>query len=296
MSRDVVLGASGLIGSYLLRSLETQGRPAVGTYLSHPSEGLVQLDLADDAAVDTLLETEQPNCIYVAAANPNVEWIEENAEAAYAQNVAPMEALVEKLSRTSVRLLYFSTDYVFDGAEGAYAEDVEPRPLNVYGEHKLQVERLIQENLSRFIIARVTGVFGWEKVGKNFVQRMVRNFQAGQTSLRVPVDQIGSPSYAPNVADACVRLMQSAPTGIYHVAGDALANRYEFACEIAQVFDLPSDGIVPMTTAELKQKANRPLRAGLIVDKAQSFLDFPLLGYRLALRDMKESESHYAQP
>jgi dTDP-4-dehydrorhamnose reductase len=111
----------------------------------------------------------------------------------------------------------------------------------------------------------------------------VNTLRAGQP-VRVPADQIGSPTYAPNLARAAVALEQSGAKGIYHLAGPERANRYEFARAAAAVFGLDAAPLQPVTTAELGQAAARPLNAGMVCDKAQAELSFPLIGYHHGLQ------------
>lgn len=287
---SLIIGASGLIGSNLYTTLQCRREQVIGTYLSNPLPGLESLDVSDEAAIERLLDRVQPGIVYFPAANPNVEWIEANPEAARAVNVTAPQRFIRRLENSGVVFVYYSTEYVFDGVDGPYTENDVPHPLSVYGQHKWEMEQFVQETLPDTLVLRVTVVYGWEARGKNFAHRMVNNFRSGNMQLRVPVDQVSSPSYAPNVAAASVELVQAGESGTFHVCGDALANRYEFACAIADTFDLPKSGIVPVKTDELVQKAARPLRAGMIVTKAQSRLKTPLLGYVAGLQAMKSTE------
>lgn len=289
---SLVIGASGLVGASLFREIQSSGKEVIGTYHQNPVKGMELLDVTDEVAFGKLLDCVQPDVIYYPAANPNVEWIEENPLESALVNVEPVRFLTTQLQSSSVKLVYYSTDYVFDGVHGPYVETEKPTPICEYGKQKLQVERLICNTLTDYLIFRVTVVYGWETRGKNFAHRLVSQLRSSDISpIRVPDDQMGNPSYSPNIARAAVSLTEKEANGIFHLAGDERASRYDFACAIADAFSLPKTRLVPVKTVDLHQKAPRPLNAGMIVAKAQFLLsEIKLLGFTDALQCMKESE------
>ena len=273
------------MGEHLLRELGSAG---VGTYFENPAPGLEQLDARDETAVAQLLRSLRPEVVYLTAAEPNVDLCEREPEATAQMNVGVAEAVSRAVTGIGARLVFFSTDYVFDGAAGPYAEDDEPNPLSEYGRQKLAGERWALETPGALVV-RTAVVYGWEKQGKNFVARLIEADRDG-AHWRVPVDQIGSPTYAPNLAAAVVELATSGASGIYHVAGAQPAGRYEFAVEATRVFGLDNVELEAVETSELGQVALRPLSAALYVDKAQSHLDeTTLLAYPAGLRAMAQA-------
>jgi dTDP-4-dehydrorhamnose reductase len=195
--------------------------------------------------------------------------------------------VIQAANQVGAKLVYFSTDYIFDGKNGPYKEDHPANPVCEYGRQKLYAEHLIATLAEDFLILRTTGVYGWERQGKNFIYRLMSVLGAGQT-LTVPADQLGSPTYAPNFVRAVVELALTTHRQVFHVAGMEVANRYEFALEAARALKLNGDLIQPVSTAELGQTAPRPLQAGLRVEKASASLPFPLLGYHDGLREMAQ--------
>jgi dTDP-4-dehydrorhamnose reductase len=279
----LVIGASGLVGGALLEALAEADIDAVGTYAGHARSGLRPLDVRDAAAVGALVDGTQAQVIYVPASLTNVDYCETHPEESHAINVAGVRSIVA----TGRRVVYFSSDYVFAGDKGPYRETDPVHPLCVYGEHKLQAEQAIPAN---GLILRTTVVYGPEWQGKNFIYRLCTTLRAGQR-LRVPDDQIGSPTYAPNLARAAVALERAGCPGIYHVAGPQRVSRYELALAAAEIFGLDRRLIDPISTPELHQAARRPLDAGMISDKAAAKLPFPLLGYREGLRLFRDANS-----
>jgi dTDP-4-dehydrorhamnose reductase len=288
---NLVVGASGFIGYLLWQKLGLE--QCAGTYFSHPVEQLLPLDLRDAAQTLRLVEELAPAVIYQPAAQPNVEWCQQNREACRAMNVDGTANLVTAAKKVGARFVYFSTDYVFDGVDGPYAEDAPPNPISVYGEAKLAAEQLIARELEDYLIIRVTVVYGWERQGKNFIIGLINRLSRGET-MNVPVDQVGSPTYADNMLDVVLELVAQERRGIYHVVGSEVMDRYAFARIAAEVFELNPDLLIPLTTAQLGQKAPRPLQAGMLVDKAQAVVSTRLVGPREGLSIMKAMGNPFA--
>jgi dTDP-4-dehydrorhamnose reductase len=285
--KSLVIGASGCVGGILYQDFRKLGETQ-GTYCEHPAEELVQLDITNGASVGRTLDQFEPDLILQPAAQPNVDWCEDHPVESYRINVEGTSNVVTAARVSGAKYVFFSSDYVFDGKAGPYREDDIPHPIQVYGQHKLDAERVIQEQLTNYLILRVHGVFGWERQGKNFVARLVQLLSQGKT-MTVPSDQIGSPTYAPNLSEALRELVQKDCRGIYHLVGSTVIDRYSFARLAADAFGLDAKLLIPKTTEELNQKAPRPLRGGLRIDKAQCALSSRLWSAEESLRHMVDS-------
>lgn len=292
MTRELIIGASGLVGSHLYRSARSSGNSVVGTYWSHPLPGLRFLDIRNSGALEALLEECDPEVIHLPAAQPNVDWVEEHPAESHSVNVEGPLRLIRLLRGSRRKLVYYSSDYVFDGEAGPYDESAVPHPINEYGRQKLIVEQAIQENLDFWLILRVTVVYGWELEAKNFAQRALHVLRRGGT-LKAPTDQLGNPTYAPNLAEASRELALRGFVGLFHVAGPERVSRYEFARELARSFQLDEGRVLPAGTWELNQRAKRPLNAGMIVTKAQEVLSVKLLTYKEGLLQMRSEAVSY---
>lgn len=293
--RVLIVGASGFVGSALRAAF---GSAAVGTYCAHPVAGLRQLDMRDRAAVDRLVGEVRPEVIIQPAAQPHVDWCEDHVEESYAINVAGTRHVAEAAGAAGARYLFVSTDYVFDGSAGPYAEDAPTGPRNVYGRHKLEAERLIATTLQDHVIVRVCGVYGYERQGKNFIMALLSNGRRGE-AMNVPSDQWGTPTYGDNLAAAMQELALGTARGIYHVVGPEWLDRLSFARLACEVFGLDPGFLRPRTTAELRQRAPRPLRGGLQTAKVRAILKTELVSPRRGLELMKERlcrEGLFAQP
>ena len=285
MSIHLVIGASGQVGEHLVRAASDVGFEAIGTYHSHPVPGMQPLDIRNRAEVESLITKVRPAVVYLPAALSSVDYCELHPGEVYLTNVVGVRNVVHSANDIEAKLVYFSSDYVFDGKAGPYSEDDPANPVCEYGRQKLMAEHYVALHARDYLMVRTTVVYGWERQGKNFVYRLLNTLKAGQV-LRVPVDQVGSPTYTPNLTQAVVELALSDAKGVYHIVGPERLNRYEFACEAANVFGLDSGLIQAVATSELGQVAPRPLNAGMVVKKAAAKLTVPLMSYRDGLRAM----------
>jgi dTDP-4-dehydrorhamnose reductase len=244
-----------------------------------------RLDVRERAEVESVIRSLGPAIVYLPASLTHVDYCELHPEQTSEINISGVQNVIDAINAVGAKLVYFSSDYIFDGRSGPYSEDDQPSPICEYGRQKLAAEELIRRQVSNHLIVRTNVVFGWERQGKNFIFRLLNSLKEG-SRVTVPSDQISSPTFAPDLARAVVELALSDATGVYNVAGTELASRYEFAREAARVFVLESDLIAPVTTAELGQAAPRPLNAGMVIDKASARLKTPLMSYREGLKSM----------
>lgn len=219
------------------------------------------------------MSTLEPRTIFLPAAFTNVDACERDPALSQRVNVAAMENVARACQRTNAKLVSFSSDYVFDGLHGPYSEEAAPNPVNVYGQHKLEAERIALSVGA--LVLRTNGVYGAEVQGKNFVLRLVQGLRSGQT-WRIPVDQFGNPTLANDLARAAWDGLAS--SGVYHAAGSHFCDRYSFALEIARVFDLDPAQLEAVDTPSLNQAAQRPLRGGLVSTRLEDALGWRFSG------------------
>ena len=267
----LVVGASGLVGWNLLKVARDSGHQAIGTYASHPLSGLSELQLGNTEAITHLLETFQPEVVICCTAWSWVDGCQGDPKRAFLENAERPSHLGRLAFQHGARFLYFSTSYVFDGKEGPYDENAPTNPISIYGESKLQGERLVLEATEgRALIARTMGVYGEEPQQKNFVYQVVRNLRAGK-SMNIPSDQRGNASHVMDLASMSLSLLEKKMSGVWNVAGPEPAlSRKDFALRIAREYGLDSTLFHFLPTSDLGQPAPRPLNGGLIIDRAVS--------------------------
>lgn len=281
----IIVGASGLVGSALLREFSPHWR-TIGTFCRSEVPNLIHLDLRDQEEVRSVLRSVRPDVVLCPAAEPNVEFCEADPIVTRQVNVDGLQNLLTATAEVGELLVYFSSEYVFDGKKGPYSEVDACSPLNEYGRQKLECEGRISTQVERHIIGRISGVYDWEKQRKNFAVKLIDSLASGR-SFQVPSDQVITPTYAPNLARVVRRLVESGRQGLFHLSGSQPLLRTEFAQLIADVFGLDGSLLMPVPTAKLELRAVRPRSAGLRIGKAQSLLDFPIAGPREGLEAMR---------
>lgn len=285
VSKSLVVGASGLIGAHLLTAL--QGR-AIGTYREHPRPGLIPLDVTDRGEFDAVVREHRPQVIYLAACMANVDYCQTHPDATYPTNVLGVRNALEVANRHHCKLVYLSSEYVFDGRDGPYDELAATNPLSVYGWQKVAGERRLEAFAHDWLVVRTTVVYGRESQGKNFLYRLRGALQRGER-IRVPEDQVSSPTYAPDLVQATIDLVENDARGVFNVTGRRIVNRYEFATAAANAFGLDAGLIDAVETADLAQAARRPLRAGLLTAKVEAALGRPMADFTDSLRDLADA-------
>jgi len=284
----LLITSCGLVGATFVRVLAEQGCRCAESYYPGVDEPRGRaVDIASEESVTDLFAQTQPRTVILSAALTNVEFCQENRDIAWKINVNGARNVARACKAERARLVFFSSDYVFDGAAGPYSETDAPHPISVYGETKLAAESFIRETLEDHLIVRTTIVYGYEALGKNFCYRLINTLKAGQR-IKVPADQSGSPTYARNLVEIVVDLLNKGRTGVYNVVGKDLVDRYEFSKRVCRVFGLDESLLDPVTTRELAQKAPRPLKAGLRMDKVMRESSVAVMGVDDGLASFKK--------
>ena len=271
--KALVIGASGMVGGALMRALEQSGAEAVGSYRSRPIDGgSLKLDVTDRDAVESCLRDVKPDVVFLAV-NPagGVDYCQSHPEEARGINVTGTRNVAAAAVRCGAKIVFYSTDYIFDGKAGPYTEEDQPSPISVYGETKWEAEEVIRGLTPHHLILRTTAVFGWDRASRNFAVQVWEALQAGNP-LRVASDQLGNPTLADYLAEVSVRLVQMGATGVLNVVGKDRVPRSELAKALARVMALDPELVKPVPTSELGQKATRPLQGGLRTEKLAKLL------------------------
>ncbi len=270
----LVVGASGLVGSELMRHL---GGRAAGTCNRHPSPGLLACDITDADRTAKVVEAVSPRVIIHTAALTDVDYCETDPDASHAINVEGTRNVARAAAQAGARYIFVSTDYVFGGEQGPHKPHEAFAPVNVYGGHKAEAEGIVAATVDDHVILRACGLYGYQPAGKNFVQAV---FECGRTGkeMRVPLDQWGSPTLASDISEAATRIADSDMRGAVHVAGPDYLTRLDLARRAADAFGLDPAFIHGVTTAELNQAAPRPLKAGLDASDTATALGMHFVG------------------
>ncbi|MFQ6119001.1 MAG: dTDP-4-dehydrorhamnose reductase [Methanosarcinales archaeon] len=262
MKRLLIIG-TGLLGQKIAEISEFE---TFSTYNKDPFkiEGCksYRLDITDELETYSLIKKLDPDFIVHTAALTNVDFCEKQKEEAWNVNVKGTENVVRACRS---KLVYVSTDYVFDGEKGMYREEDEKNPVNYYGETKLEGENIVKD-LEDYIIVRPSVLYGVNPVKLNFATWVIHELEKGN-KIKIVRDQFNSPTLANNLAELILELIERDERGTFHTAGSVRISRYEFAKKIAKIFDLDESLIESITSDELEWIAKRPKDSSLNVEK-----------------------------
>ncbi|SIO19727.1 dTDP-4-dehydrorhamnose reductase [Carnobacterium alterfunditum] len=276
----LITGGTGQLGSELRKLLDEKE-------VAYVSVGSKEVDITDEKAVNHYIKKLKPTIIYHCAAYTAVDAAEdEGKELNQAVNVRGTENVAKAAEEVSAIVVYISTDYVFDGTNlGEYKETDPTNPQSEYGRAKLAGEQIVQKLVSKHYIVRTSWVFG--EFGKNFVFTMQKLAET-HPRLTVVADQIGRPTWTRTLAEFVYYLTEKeAEYGIYHLSNEGSCSWYEFAKEILK--DKKVD-VVPVTSAEYPQKANRPKHSVMDLSKAkETGFEIPTWQEALTLFEMSQN-------
>jgi dTDP-4-dehydrorhamnose reductase len=225
------------------------------------------LDVTDERAVRAAFERELPGAVVHCAAYTDVDGAESDPEGAMAVNAEGAGNVAEAANALQARVVYPSTDYVFDGTRGApYIESDQTAPASVYGQTKLAGEHATAAETARYMIVRTSWLFGTG--GRNFVETML-SLAAELGEVMVVRDQVGSPTYTGHLAQALVRLCSTEAYGIHHIAGGGECSWFEFAGEIFRQAGVECR-VLSCTTDEFPRPAPRPAYSVLATERSEA--------------------------
>lgn len=271
--RILVTGAAGQLGQDVVKEVEKRGYEAI-------IADRAQLDITDEESVLSFVADVKPDVILHCAAYTNVDKAEEDKENAYKVNALGSEYLARAAAAINSKLLYVSTDYVFDGtASEPYEVNHPTKPLGVYGETKLAGEELVKKHLERYFIVRTAWVYGIH--GNNFVKTMLK-LGSEREEIGVVHDQVGSPTYTVDLAKFMVDLAETDKYGTYHASNEGVCSWYDFAVEIFRQAGIEVK-VNPLTTDQFPRPAQRPKYSVLSKKKIKEQMFSPLRNWDDAL-------------
>jgi dTDP-4-dehydrorhamnose reductase len=277
--RILLLGHKGMLGSDLLLKLPEE----------HEVVGMdkEEIDIVSkDECVKAIKEIE-PNIVINAAAYTNVDGCESAKEECFAVNAEAVKNIAQVCRNKNIRIIHFSTDYVFDGtAKQPYKEDDQCNPINAYGESKLAGERYLQSLADNYVLIRTSWLYGVK--GKNFVQTIL---EKAKTTPRLSVvdDQVGSPTYTKDLAAAVDLLINQNLKGIFHITNRGSCSWYQFAVKILQESGLDDVKVTSIKSDKLPRTAMRPAYSVLSMQKFISATGKTMQPWQLALQDYLKS-------
>ena len=288
-----VTGVAGQLGHDVMNELAKRGIEGIGTDLKESYAGIqdgtpvtgmpyVSLDITDPEAVRRTIREVRPDVVVHCAAWTAVDKAEEMPEVCRKVNAGGTENIAAVCEEMDLPMMYFSTDYVFNGQGTRPWEPDDPyEPLDVYGQTKAEGEEAVRKHLSRYWILRIAWVFGTN--GKNFIRTML-NLSKTHDTLRVVDDQIGTPTYTYDLARLVADMIGTDRYGIYHVTNEGpYISWYEFACAIFKEAGIDSVRVIPVSSEEYGAAAKRPFNSRMDRSKIQAEGFAPLPDWHDAL-------------
>lgn len=282
----LLIGASGVLGSRLYNDTIKKKWNVLGTYCSHGYEGLFYLDLRDRKSTEKTFNFFNPEVVVLAGGITDVDLCESRPRLAEEVNIRGTLNLLKRTKERNAKLVFLSTDYIFDGENGPYKEDDKPAPINVYGRTKLEAEGAIKGILKDYLIVRTAQLYGRDFHGKNSTVKIIRNMQNNK-KVYAADDFYCTPTYVGSLSKSIVELVEKDKADVYHLSGTDFINRYEYVNKIADIFMLDKNVIKRVKLKDLHLKAKRPKKAGLKVDKIKKEMDVPLYNCEDGLRLLK---------
>lgn len=292
----LVTGANGFIGQHLVQQLLLHGHEVIASGLgncrapwcANEKVSYVAADLREANDVQDLFsQFPSIQAVIHAAALSQVDYCEEHPQHAVAVNVRGTQYVMEQARQSGAYFVLLSTDFVFDGRTGNYAEEDKRVPVNYYGVTKVQAEDLVQQSGLRWSIVRTCLVYGNALTGTRptIVSWVKENLEAGK-SIQVVSDQVRTPTYVEDLVGGLITLVEQQEPGIFHLAGEEQLTPYDIAMAAAGYFGLADSGIQKVDASSFRQAAQRPLVTGLNVAKAKELLHYRTTPFVEAIRLM----------
>jgi len=289
--RILITGATGQLGRSIVEELQphfnilsTARKIPVETLTTCP---VVEMDISNKSIVQQVVSKHEPDVLIHLAAMTNVDGCEREKEKAWNINVKGTEHLLQAISGSETRIIFISTDYVFDGENGPYGVDAKPSPINYYGKSKLAAENAIRGGRNAWVILRTNVLYGAGGSPASFVRWVTESLKIGN-EIRVVDDQYGNPTWTGSLAESVKLLIVLNSEGLFHYGGADFISRHQFALKIAVTYNLDQSLIKKISTEELGQLAKRPLKSGLTTNKIEETVGIRTYGIGYCLRKVKE--------
>jgi dTDP-4-dehydrorhamnose reductase len=292
--RLLVTGGHGFVAGSIIRQADPRWEVHVlsrgPALLQRDGVCWHQIESGDAKRLAQLMDEVRPSAMIHAAALADIDYCENHPDEANAVNVELTRTLVELCAAHGGRLVFCSTDSVFDGEHAPYDEDAAPEAVNAYAETKIQAERIVASLGGRAVIARLALVVGLPALaaGNSFLPKLLADLGAGR-EVRAPANEFRTPVDVITLGRALLELAGGSHSGIFHLSGNDSVNRFELGRRIARRFGLPAELIVASDSSQIRGRARRSRDVSLNNAKARMALTVPMLGLDHALDLILES-------
>jgi dTDP-4-dehydrorhamnose reductase len=278
----LITGSNGLLGQKIVNQCLERKINFIATSLGEnrnsicPNENYYSLDITNKNQVERCFNDNMPTHVIHTAAMTNVDQCELDPIGCERLNVTSTQYLSDQCQRNNIHFQLLSTDFVFDGIKGDYSEEDEPNPLSVYAKSKVDAENLLLgSEFDNWSIVRTIIVYGQgENLSRNNVICWAKDALAKNQEMNIIDDQFRAPTWADDLAWACLRICELEKRGIFHISGPETMSIYEIVSRVAKYFDFNSDSITKTDSSTLNQPAKRPPKTGFDLTKAKNELGY----------------------
>jgi dTDP-4-dehydrorhamnose reductase len=284
----LVTGASGLLGNKIVQFAKNYCTVIPLHNIKPLHSNSLKLDITDQKRVLNLFNELKPKIVIHTASETNVDKCENQKDHAWKVNADGTRNIALACSNLGAKLVYISTDYVFDGEKGNYQELDKPNPINYYGVTKLEGESQVISHCQNYTILRTSVLYDWHPWKQNFATWVINSLKQ-EKEITVVEDHFNTPTLAGSLAEMTIEAVKKDLQGLYHASGSERISRYEFARQIAKTFRLDSSLIRPIKMKQLTAwMAKRPKDSSLNIDKIQKQLKTKPLNISEGLNKMRE--------
>ncbi|MEX1000991.1 MAG: SDR family oxidoreductase [Crocinitomicaceae bacterium] len=293
--RLLITGSNGLLGQKIVAQLLRKNKSFIATSLGEnrnpdcPAHLYAPLDITSEDEIEAIILKEKPDAIINTAAMTNVDACEEEEEKCRLINVGAVENLYKASEKHQLFLTHLSTDFVFDGNKGLYTEEEERNPLSIYATSKRDSEDILMNgSYTNWAILRTIIVFGeGNNLSRSNIVLWAKEALRSGKELTIVNDQFRAPTWADDLAWACIRACEIRAKGVFHISGPETFSIYECVKRIADFYGYDSALVQPISSISLNQKAKRPPKTGFDISKAQKILGYAPLKFEESLEKLK---------
>ena len=280
--RLIITGSNGLLGQKIVNQLSKTNVSFLATSKGENRNSKCanikyqSLDITELDEITKCVKEFKPTHIINTAAITNVDYCEDNIELCDKVNIEAVKFLFETSKLYNIHFIQLSTDFVFDGKNGPYSETDVPNPLSIYAKSKDKSEQLLINNdYKNWSIIRTIIVYGeGENLSRSNIVLWAKSALAENKPLTIVDDQFRSPTWADDLAWACIQTAKLGAKGIFHISGPKVYSVYDLVCEIADFYGNDKRLIIPIKSITLNQKAARPPKTGFVLTKAKNILGY----------------------
>jgi dTDP-4-dehydrorhamnose reductase len=283
MKKVLITGSNGLLGQKLIYQLI--GYPEYQVFATSKGENrtlvkkryeYIPLDITDEEEVEETFSYVQPDLVINTAAMTNVDDCEvKKKKECWELNVQSVQYLASACEKYNSHLIHVSTDFIFDGKSGPYSEESEPKPLSYYGDSKLAAEQIVKDSSCKWSIVRTVLVYGVvDNMSRSNIVLWAKEALESGKEITVVDDQYRTPTLAEDLAHGCILIAKNEAEGIFNIAGDDYMCIIDLVKRVAKYYQLDKELVEPISSESLNQKAPRPPKTHLLLDKAKRELGY----------------------